>query len=77
MPPSKYAEDIATIEERTQNIQRILKRVEDKLDRINGTVDDHDVEIAKLNTKLGIWGASQAGFTAIAAVIAGWIGISR
>jgi len=38
MPPSKYAEDIATIEERTQNIKRILERIEDKLDRINGTV---------------------------------------
>ena len=75
--PSKYAEDIATIEERTQNIHRVLKRIEEKLDQLNGTVDTHEVEIATLKTKLGIWGASQAAFTAIAALIAGWIGINR
>jgi len=74
---SKYAQDIARIEERTLNIKRILERVEDKLDRINGTVDDHDVEIARLNTKLGIWGRSQAALTLIAAGVAGWLGVSR
>lgn len=77
MPPSKYAEDIATIEERTQNMMRVLNGMDDKLDRLNGTVDDHEVEIATLKTKLGIWGASQAAFTAIAAGIAGWFGMSR
>lgn len=77
MPPSKYAQDIARIEERTQNMMRLLKGMDDKLDRLNGTVDDHEVEIAKLNTKLGIWGASQAAFTAICAGVAGYLGISR
>ena len=75
--PSKYAEDIATIEERTQNIHRTLKRIEEKIDRINHTVDGHDVEIAKLNTKQGIWAASQGGFTVIAAAIAAWLGVNR
>ena len=75
--PSKYAEDIATIEERTQNIHRVLKRIEEKLDQLNGTVDTHEVEIATLKTKLGIWGKSQAAFTTIAALMAGWIGINR
>ena len=77
MPPSKYAEDIATIKERTQNIYGVLKRIEEKIDQINHTVDDHEVDIATLQTKLGIWGKSQAAFTAIAALIAGWIGINR
>ena len=77
MPPSKYAQDIARIEERTQNIKRILERVEGKIDQINHTVDDHEVEIAKLNTKQGIWAASQGGFTVIAAAIAAWLGVNR
>jgi len=74
---SKYAQDIARIEERTQNIKRILERVESKIDQINHTVDDHEVEIAKLNTKQGIWAATHTSITLVAAAIAAWLGVSR
>jgi len=77
MPPSKYAQDIARIEERTQNMMRLLKGMDDKLDRLNGTVDDHEVEIAKLNTKQGIWAATHTSVTLVAAAIAAWLGVNR
>ena len=74
---SQYARDIARIEERTLNMQELLKGMDKKLDGIDHTVDKHEVEIAKLNTKQGIWAATHTSVTLVCAAIAGWFGMNR
>ena len=75
--PSDYAQQIATIFERTGTLVNDVAEIKDQLELANDRQrTDHD-KITGLETKLGIWGGAQAMFTAVAAIIAGLIGIQR
>jgi len=82
--PSEYAADIANIRdnvatllERSDNTVKLLEKLNGRVNDLDDQVDDNCNDITALETRLGIWGGAQAGFTAIAAVLAGWWGSQR
>ena len=75
--PSDYAQQIATIFERTGTLVNDVAEIKDQLELANGRQrKDHD-KIIGLETRMGQWATAQALWTAAAGVFAGWFGSQR
>lgn len=73
---SKYGEQIGRIDQRTLDIKGHVQSIEKKLDKLNGTVDDHSDRIARIEERQSIFAvvstSISTGISSGIAIVTAW-----
>jgi hypothetical protein len=71
--PESLEQIVSRIDERTAHIARRQDEMADSVKQVCGVVDDHGERIARVETRLGLFG----GLALLASTIAGYLGVKN